>query len=106
MHDVTEASFTTIIFNSKKPVLAYFWAEWCGPCKMLAPVLEQLDAEYSETLTIVKINTDEEITLAKDHDILSIPTMILFVGGKEVSVMTGAKNKPMLLKELKKHITL
>ena len=106
MITVVRDNFTDAVKNSKIPVLTYFWADWCGPCKMLAPVLADLDNELAGKLVIAKINTDDDVALARDNDILSIPTMILFVDGKEKFVMSGAKSKPMLLKELKKHINL
>jgi thioredoxin 1 len=101
---ITASNFTDKVLNSEKPVLVYFWAEWCNPCKMMAPILAQMDEEFSSIFTIGKVNTDEEISLSRDHDIMSIPTMILFIDGKEVLVMTGAKNKVLLIHELKRAI--
>jgi thioredoxin 1 len=81
-----------------------FWAEWCGPCRAVAPVLEEISNEYSSKIKIVKLNTDEEPQLAMQYGISSIPTMNVFQGGEVVKAIVGAKPKPVLLKELDEFI--
>jgi len=96
---VTSATFATEVLLSPTPVLVDFWAEWCGPCKMIAPVLEELAAEKTD-LKIVKVNVDDNSGLAAELHIRSIPTLILFKDGKAIKTMTGAKPKPALISEL------
>ena len=96
----TDADFTADVLQSDKPVLVDFWAEWCGPCKMIAPVLEEIAAENGDKITVVKLNIDENPGTARDYQIMSIPTMAVFQGGKIVKQIVGAKPKAAILKDL------
>ena len=97
---VTDANFTSDVLQSDKPVLVDFWAEWCGPCKMVAPVLEQISDEHGEKLTIAKLNVDENPATAAQYGITSIPTMAVFQGGQVVKQIVGAKPKGAILNDL------
>jgi thioredoxin 1 len=96
----TDADFAADVLMSDKPVLVDFWAEWCGPCKMVAPVLEEIAGENADKITIVKLNIDENPGAARDYQIMSIPTMAVFQGGKIVKSIVGAKPKAAILKDL------
>jgi len=101
---VTEATFAAEVLQSTTPVLVDFWAEWCGPCRAVAPILEEISTEYAGKIKIVKLNTDENSAIAIKYGISSIPTMNVFVGGQVVKTIVGAKPKPMLLKDLEPFI--
>ena len=101
---VTDASFNADVLQADGPVLVDFWAEWCGPCKMVAPVLEEIAKEHGDKLRIVKLNIDENPQTARDYGIMSIPTMSVFVGGKVDKNIVGAKPKASLLRELSDYI--
>jgi thioredoxin 1 len=101
---VTSANFKSVVLESKVPVVVDFWAEWCGPCRAVAPVLEEISNEYSNKIKIVKINTDEEPQLAMQYGVSSIPNMSVFQSGEVVKAIIGAKPKPVLLKELDEFI--
>jgi thioredoxin 1 len=97
---VTTASFDEDVLKSSTPVLVDFWAEWCGPCRAVGPILEEISNEYGSKIKIVKLNTDEESAIAIKYGITSIPSMYVFVNGEVVKQIVGAKPKPALLKEL------
>ncbi|WP_174187238.1 thioredoxin [Nocardia barduliensis] len=97
---VTDASFADDVLLSEKPVLVDFWADWCGPCKMVAPVLEEIAGAHADKLTVAKLDVDANPSTARDYQILSLPTMMLFRGGKPVKQIVGAKGKAALLREL------
>jgi thioredoxin 1 len=97
---VTPANFADVVLKSSSPVLVDFWAEWCGPCRAVGPILDQIADEHGDKIKIVKLNTDEESAIAIKYGITSIPTLNVFVNGEVVKTIIGAKPKPALLKEL------
>lgn len=99
MKDVTAETFEADVLKSEKPVIVDFWADWCGPCRALGPILEQIDAEY-DGVEIVKVNIDEEMKLAEAYQITSIPAMKVFVAGSAVKTIIGAKPKGALVDAL------
>ncbi len=102
---VTTATFDAEVLKSSTPVLVDFWAEWCGPCRAVGPILEEISDEYGAKLKIVKLNTDEESAIAIKYGITSIPTMNVYLNGEVVKTIVGAKPKPAMLKELESFIS-
>ena len=101
---VTDASFQTAVLEAAKPVLVDFWAEWCGPCRMVTPVLEDIAATHAEALEIVKLNVDENPRTAAALAITSLPTLAVFQNGQMVKTIIGAKPKQALLSELQPYL--
>jgi thioredoxin 1 len=97
---VTDADFESTVLKSDKPVLVDFWAEWCGPCRQVAPILEELNAEHGEKLTFVKMNVDENPATPASYRVTGIPTLNVYSGGELVKQIVGAKPKAALAKEL------
>ena len=98
--DVTDATFTADVLQSGKTVVVDFWATWCGPCKMVAPVLDEIAGENKDKLTVAKLDIDANPSTARDYQVMSIPTMIVFQDGKPVKQIVGAKPKAALLSDL------
>jgi thioredoxin 1 len=101
---VTDATFDTEVLGSDIPVIVDFWAEWCGPCKMVAPVLEEIAAENEGKVVVVKLNTDENPEITRRYQVMSIPTMSVFSGGEVVKSIVGAKPKAALLRDLEGYL--
>ena len=101
---LSDATFDETIGSADKPVLVDFWAEWCGPCKMIAPVLEELATEQGEKLQIAKLNVDDNPSTAMKYNVMSIPTLLVFKGGEPVKRLVGAKGKGQLLQDLSEFV--
>ena len=100
INTLSETTFDELIGSADAPVLVDFWAEWCGPCKMIAPILEEIAGEQAGRVQIAKVNVDDNPDLAMRFDVMSIPTLIVFQDGKPAKRMVGAKGKGQLLQEL------
>jgi thioredoxin 1 len=101
---VTEATFEAEVLKSSKPVIVDYWAEWCGPCRQVSPVLEEIASEHGDKIDVVKLNIDENPAISQRYKIMAIPTMSVFKDGEIVKQIVGAKPKAALLRELAEFI--
>jgi thioredoxin 1 len=101
---VTDQSFESEVLQSKVPVLVDFWAAWCGPCRAIAPVVDEIAGEYAGRMKVVKLDTDESNDTAQRYQVMSIPTLLLFKNGQPVERVVGALPKAALLSRIKQHL--
>ncbi|MEY9214434.1 thioredoxin [Thermobifida halotolerans] len=104
IQNVTDDTFEEVVLKSDLPVLVDFWADWCGPCKMVAPVLEQIAAEQEGRLTIVKLNADQNPDTVRQYGVMGLPTLNLYKNGEVVKQLVGAKPKRVIEKELEEYL--
>jgi thioredoxin 1 len=101
---VTDESFEAEVVSGPRPVIVEYWAEWCGPCRQVGPVLDAIAAEYDGAVDVVKLNVDDNPRTALAHHVLAVPTVSLFVGGKPVKQVVGARSKAALLREFAEYL--
>jgi thioredoxin 1 len=102
--DVTDQDFEERVLGAERPVLVDFWAEWCVPCHMVSPVVEEIGRDKGEDLQVAKLNIDENPDVTRKYGVMSIPTLMLFKDGKEIARVVGARGKDALLKEIDPHV--
>ncbi len=103
--EVTDQEFETDVLKSETPVLVDFWADWCVPCHMVSPVVEEIGQDKADTMRVAKLNVDDNPNTARKYGVMSIPTLILFVNGEERARVVGAKPKDAILQELDQHLS-
>lgn len=103
--EVTESNFDSDVLQADKPVLVDFWAEWCGPCKMIAPIVDEIASAYEGQLTVGKLDADAHPSVLQNYHIMGIPTLILFKGGEPVVRITGYHPKEKILSQIKPHLS-
>jgi thioredoxin 1 len=103
--EVTDKEFEIEILQSEKPVLVDFWADWCVPCHMVSPVVEEIGIDKAEKMRVAKLNVDDNPESAQRYGVMSIPTLILFIGGEERARVVGAKPKEAILREIEGHLS-
>ncbi|CAN1212042.1 thioredoxin [Tumidithrix helvetica PCC 7403] len=101
---VTDSTFKQEVLDNELPVLVDFWAQWCGPCKMVAPIVDELATQYEGQVKVVKLDTDQNSAIAKEYGIRSIPTLMIFKQGQKVDTVVGAVPKMTLINALDKHL--
>jgi thioredoxin 1 len=106
VNDVSDSSFEKDVLGASKPVLVDFWAEWCAPCRMLAPTVVAVAEQYGDNAGVVKLNVDDNPSTAQRYGIKGIPTLILFRDGKEVERVVGATSKESIIRMIDKHVTV
>ena len=105
VRDVTDQDFESEVVGAETPVLVDFWAEWCVPCHMVSPVVEEIGRDKGDSLSVVKLNIDENPDVTRKYGVMSIPTLIMFAAGEEKARIVGARGKDAILKEIEPHIT-